>query len=422
MASRKVLGNDPFERGAATRPPAAGPSLPPSQAPHRRPPTPELQSPLLSGQEAVPPSTRPTAGDAHAHVPHPASPAAPLPRLEAPVVTEERPATPLAGAAEPSESCTPDPTAAAPQAPPSPEPRPRAQADQPPSLDPRGAEVSTLSRRPHGADRRGASVSAAVRGLFAAASAALRRAERPPELDLWGQDKELTRSLRPLAELLYERYWRVRTSGLEHVPSGPSLLVANHAGVLPLDGPVLHLALQRERPELPEARWLLDDQTLSAPVLGKLAVRLGAVRSTPEHAHRLLAEGRPVIVFPEGAQGAMKPFVERYQLQRFGRGGYLKVALREHVPVVPVAIVGSAESSPALPQLPLGLWGLEHLPIPLPPLPARWHLRFGPAVDLADASVDHEADPLWIEEKNLLVRDTIADMLAQLLAERASVF
>jgi 1-acyl-sn-glycerol-3-phosphate acyltransferase len=261
-----------------------------------------------------------------------------------------------------------------------------------------------------------------VRGLLDAARTLWRRQERPAPLDAWGKDVELARTLRPLAELLYERYWRVQTTGIENVPSGPCILVANHAGALPLDGPVLHLALRRERPELRESRWLLEEQALAAPFIGLLANRLGAVRSTPENAQRLLAEGRPLIIFPEGAYGPGKPFGERYQLRRFGRGGYLKVALREGVPVVPVAIVGSEESSPVLARLPLKLLGFDELPLTLPPLPARWHLRFGPSVDLQGRPADPEGDPLWVEEKNLEVREQIASMITELLAQRSHVF
>jgi 1-acyl-sn-glycerol-3-phosphate acyltransferase len=241
-------------------------------------------------------------------------------------------------------------------------------------------------------------------------------------VDGWGKDAGLSASLRPLAELLYEKYWRVRTSGIENVPAGACVLVANHAGALPLDGPVLHLALRRERPELAESRWLLEDQVFYAPFVGTLANRLGAVRASPDNAHHLLDEGRPVIVFPEGIHGLSKPFSERYQLRRFGRGGYLKIALRAKVPVIPVAIVGGEESMPLLARLPAGALGLQYLPITLPPLPARWYLAFGQPIDLSEAPHDAEADLAWVEKKNLEVRDRIESMLKDLLAAREGVF
>jgi 1-acyl-sn-glycerol-3-phosphate acyltransferase len=258
--------------------------------------------------------------------------------------------------------------------------------------------------------------------MLKAASAVLGLGPPSREVDDWGKDAALSRSLRPLADLLYDRYWRVQTSGVEHVPAGPCVLVANHSGALPLDGPVLHLALRRDRPELPDARWLLEDQLFFAPLVGALANRLGAVRATPENAHRLLDEGRPMIVFPEGLQGLTRPFSERHRLTRFGRGGYLKVALRARVPVVPVALVGGDEASPLLARLPGGAFGFEYLPLTPPPLPARWYVRFGPPVSLAGAPADLDAASAWVEARTLEVRDALQALLSGLVAERTGVF
>ncbi|MBL8916262.1 MAG: acyltransferase family protein [Archangium sp.] len=247
-------------------------------------------------------------------------------------------------------------------------------------------------------------------------------ASRTSEVDSWGKDADLTNSLRPLGELLYDKYWRVRVEGSENLPSGPFIIVANHAGALPLDGPILHLALRRERPDLSAARWLLEDQIFHAPFVGVLANRLGAVRANPENATRLLGDGHPLIVFPEGFHGLSKPFSERYQLRRFGRGGYLKIALRTKVPIVPAAIVGGEESMPLLAKIPGGILGVEYLPITLPPLPAKWHIRFAEPVSLDGAPSEPDHDLAWIERKNLAVRDQIEGMLTDLLRHRESIF
>jgi 1-acyl-sn-glycerol-3-phosphate acyltransferase len=262
----------------------------------------------------------------------------------------------------------------------------------------------------------------AARGLVGAVRSAVGLASRATEVDHWGKDTELASALRPLGELLYDKYWRVRVEGAEFLPPGPCLLVANHAGALPLDGPVLHLALRRERPELPDARWLLEDQVFHAPFVGVLANRIGAVRASPENALRLLDEGRPLVVFPEGFHGLSKPFAERYQLRRFGRGGYVKIALRAKVPVLPVAIIGGEESMPLLGKLPGGLFGVQYLPVTLPPLPARWHIRIAPPVDLSGAPAEPEQDLAWVERTNLAVRDQIEGMLTDMLQHRERVF
>ncbi len=251
---------------------------------------------------------------------------------------------------------------------------------------------------------------AAASGVARAAKAALGFGSNGP-VDTWGKDEALSRSLQPLGDFLYDTYFRVTVEGAEHLPDGPSIIVANHSGALPLDGPMLYYALQRERADLEPARWLVEDQVFHAPVLGLLINRIGAVRAHPENAVRLLEENRPVIVFPEGFLGISKPFTQKYQLKRFGRGGYVKLALKMRVPIVPVAIVGAEESMPLLAKIPAGPLGLPYLPLTPPPLPARWRIRFSEAMTPSGSP----EDLAYVQEQNDRVRDTIAGMLASML-------
>ena len=209
------------------------------------------------------------------------------------------------------------------------------------------------------------------------------------------------------------------------IPPGPVILVANHSGALPFDGPMVQQALCRERADLHEARWLVEDQIFHAPFLGTLGNRLGAIRACPENALRLLAEARPLIVFPEGVQGIGKVFRERYQLKRFGRGGFVKIALRTGAPIVPVAVVGAEESMPVLYKLPGSFFGVPYLPVtplgPLP-LPARWSIRFGEPIELGGASEEDEHDLPRVQRLTERTRESIQGMLTALLKERPSVF
>ncbi|WNG26366.1 acyltransferase [Cystobacter fuscus] len=241
-------------------------------------------------------------------------------------------------------------------------------------------------------------------------------------VDEYGKDAALGGVLQPVVDFLYEHYWRVSVQGASHVPTGPVLLVANHSGALPFDGPMLQQALSRERPDLQEARWLAEDQVFHAPMMGTLMNRLGAVRACPENALRLLDELRPVIVFPEGSQGMGKPFAQRYQLKRFGRGGFVKLALRTGAPIVPVAIVGAEETVPLLGKLPAGFLGLDYLPVTLPPLPARWTLRFGEPISMGDLPPEAAEDLSQVQRLTERTRESIQGMLQALLKERRSVF
>jgi 1-acyl-sn-glycerol-3-phosphate acyltransferase len=242
------------------------------------------------------------------------------------------------------------------------------------------------------------------------------------QLDVYGRDARLSEAVAPLVDFLYSRWFRVEVEGAAHVPAGGALLVANHAGALPLDGPMLHEALGRERPDLPDSRWLAEDQVFYAPLLGTLFNRLGAVRASPDSATRLLGEGRPVLIFPEGIQGIGKPFRDRYRLQRFGRGGFVKLALRTRRPILPVAIMGAEETLPLLGKLPGGLLGVPYVPVtPLPlPLPAKWRIRIGEPIEVPPGA--KETDLSVVESLVEATRSTIEQMLRELLDARGGVF
>ena len=227
-------------------------------------------------------------------------------------------------------------------------------------------------------------------------------------LDALGQDAQLVRDLTPLADFLYDWYWRITFEGAENLPTGRCVLAANHGAALPIEGPMLRLALERQRAEPSCARWLVEENILRIPVLGVLLNRLGAVTATPENAMKLLAEGRQLIVFPEGIQAIKKTFRDRYRLNQFGRGGFVKIAARAHAPIVPVSIVGAAEASPVLANLPLPSFGLKALPITVPPLPSKWCIRVGPSVDVRE--LDPE-DASAVAEVTEHVRSRVERML-----------
>jgi 1-acyl-sn-glycerol-3-phosphate acyltransferase len=417
--------------GSAPRPHAGTPSaVPLGSAPRAHPASPSVSV------DPHPHAGTPLAADLDGPTAHAASPGLafdPRPHAAAPVAAPLN--GPRAHPGSPTVRVDPRPHAGAPVAQ-ALDRGPTAHASSPMSADPEPHAASpsidhepvahpdapTTEAAPTERADAPTSLFGAFRGMARAVRSAVGLSSRATEVDAFGKDADLTAALKPLADLLYERYWRVQTSGIEHVPLGACVLVANHAGALPLDGPVLHLALKRERPELTSSRWLLEDQVFHAPFLGVLANRLGAVRASPDNAHRLLDQGRPLIVFPEGFHGLSKPFAERYQLKRFGRGGYLKIALRARVPVIPVAIIGGEESMPLLGKLPGKLFGVDYIPLTLPPLPAKWHLSFGEPIDLTGAPSDPEADLAWIERKNGEVRDRIESMLKDQLATRGGAF
>lgn len=257
--------------------------------------------------------------------------------------------------------------------------------------------------------------------------------ERSVEVDEFGLDPAAVERVRPLLEFLCERWWRVEVEGLEHVPcDAPALLVANHSGLLPYDGLVLAHVIERACGRRP--RFLLADWLVTLPFAQPRLARLGGVRACRENAQRLLRSGHSVIAFPEGAKGAAKVFADRYRVQRFGRGGAVRVALEEGVPLVPVSVVGAEEVHPILFKLTTVARsvGLPFLPVTptfpwlgpagLLPLPSKWRIRVGAPLPTGEADERAARDELLISRMTEELRGRIQQMVDEDRRARASVF
>jgi 1-acyl-sn-glycerol-3-phosphate acyltransferase len=261
----------------------------------------------------------------------------------------------------------------------------------------------------------------------------------PParEEDEWGFDEAFARSVQPALDVLYDRWWRVVAGGAEHVPeTGRVLIVANHAGVLPWDAAMITTALGRgTHPRArSDIRFMVLDRAFDLPWLSAAVRRLGGVPASPYNALRLLEQERAVVAFPEGAKGIGKPYSQRYRLERFGRGGFVEVALRARAPIVPCAVVGSEEIHPKLFELP----GVARLlrapyvpvtptfpllgPLGLVPLPSRWRIAFGPPIDLSGEGPEAADDRALVLEIAEEVRQRVQEMVYDELVRRGGAF
>jgi len=188
----------------------------------------------------------------------------------------------------------------------------------------------------------------------AAPEGALVRLPRPVEdprrsdVDEWGRSERARTLARTLYGPVYRHWFRVEWDGIDTIPgTGGALLVANHAGALPADAPVIMHGIEEERGR--PVYGLAADLFRTLPMVGTLWSRVGGVTAHPDNAYRLLADQQQlVLVFPEGTKGPGKSYEERYRLRRFGRGGFVEMAMRAGVPVIPIALVGSEESMPIL--------------------------------------------------------------------------
>jgi 1-acyl-sn-glycerol-3-phosphate acyltransferase len=264
----------------------------------------------------------------------------------------------------------------------------------------------------------------------------VRRVTGQYEVDPFGFDRELTeRVLAPAVRPLYRDWFRTEWLGVENVPSeGSGLVVANHGGTLPIDALVTKFGLFDQHPAHRHLRLLAADLAFRMPVVAPLARKMGNTLACHEDALRLLRSGELVGVWPEGYKGVGKRFRSRYRLQRFGRGGFVEIALRAGAAIIPSAIVGSEEAYPLLGDAkPLArLFGLPYFPITptfpwfgplgLVPLPSRWIVEFGEPIPTEEYGPDAWQDATLVFELTDRVRDTIQQMLFRNLSRRRSAY
>jgi len=255
------------------------------------------------------------------------------------------------------------------------------------------------------------------------------------ETDEWGLDWEFVEVIRPFFEFMYYRYWRIETSGLQNVPdTGRILLVSNHSGQLPWDGAMLTTALYSEHPYQRLSRNLYATWFPTLPFVSSILERGGQVLATVENGTRLLEQDELVTVFPEGIKGVGKLFKDRYRLARFGRGGFVKMALKTQSPMIPVSVVGAEEiyvsiyKSTSIAKL----IGFPFFPISLRfpwmgllgiiPFPTKWYIDIGEPIDTSDYDPNAAQNLVLVSQLSDQVRNIIQEMINTRLAQRDSVF
>jgi 1-acyl-sn-glycerol-3-phosphate acyltransferase len=215
------------------------------------------------------------------------------------------------------------------------------------------------------------------------------------------------------------RYFDAEVEGFEDLPEeGPMLLVGNHSGgTLVPDVAVFIAAWYRARGLESPLMALAFDAVFGLPAIGQAARRAGVMPANPDNAHEALASGASVLVYPGGDHDAYRPWTDRNRIDFGDRKGFVKLALREGVPVVPVVGHGAHESlvvisrgdkfssalgfdrlrttvMPLVWQLP---WGLSLPFVPGIPMPAKVSMRVGPAIDWSSYGPEAANDPATVD-------------------------
>lgn len=255
------------------------------------------------------------------------------------------------------------------------------------------------------------------------------------ETDEWGLDMEVVDAVKPFFDFMYYRYWRVQTSGIENIPEeGRALLVVNHSGQLPWDGAMVGTAVYNEHPEQRLVRTLYATWFPTLPFFSAMLTKMGQVLATEENGTRLLEQDHLVSVFPEGIKGVGKLFKDRYKLARFGRGGFVRMALLTGTPIIPVSVVGAEETYISLAKSPFiaKMIGFPFFPISITwpwlgplgfvPLPTKWYIDFGEPLAMETYGPEAASNLVLVSQLSDQVRNIVQEMIFVRLAQRKSVF
>ena len=254
----------------------------------------------------------------------------------------------------------------------------------------------------------------------------------------WGRSERIEGLIdKTVVDFLYRLWFRCEVEGIENVPAeGGALLVSNHSGALPPDATMIVKAIKEEHSRPRPLHLTVEHFFKGYPGFSMLLPKIGAVAAHPANVHRLLAdEQQLVLVFPEGRKGTEKLYKDRYRLRRFGRGGFVRAAMRAGAPIVPVCVVGAEEAAPIFAHLtPLQkLTGLIYAPLtPTFPhfgllgmagyLPAKFRIRFLPPIPTDQFGDEPWEDSALVQTIAHEVRAQIQDELVEMLAERKNVW
>jgi 1-acyl-sn-glycerol-3-phosphate acyltransferase len=244
-------------------------------------------------------------------------------------------------------------------------------------------------------------------------------------LSLEDRNPAMIERMLPFFSWFHDYYFRVITEGLEHIPeTGKVLLVGAHNGGLAAPDTVMmtyewlrHFGTQRPAYALMDARiWQVF------PGVARMAAWVGAVQADSQMAVKVLKQDAALLIYPGGVRDVFRPHSQRNKVCFFGRKGFIKLALMEEAPIVPLISHGAhdtllilADLYPQLAQLHrqgmpwlfgidpgacpiyLGLpWGLGIGPLPNIPLPVPLHMRVCPSImfDRYGPEAAHDADYL----------------------------
>jgi 1-acyl-sn-glycerol-3-phosphate acyltransferase len=257
------------------------------------------------------------------------------------------------------------------------------------------------------------------------------------------REPKFIESLMPVLGFLYDHYFRVQTSGWENVPEGKMLVVGSHNGGLasPDTSMMMYDWVRRFGAEKLIYGLMHPKVWEVSPPVAQLAMKAGAILAHPKNAHTALHSGASVLVYPGGAEDVFRPHQMRDKIYFAERRGFIKLALRENVPIVPAISWGSHDTlivladlyevmqqlhklgmpwlfgvDPLVFPIYLGLpWGLGIGPLPNIPLPAHIKTRICPPIVFEHYGRKAASDRSYVDQCYELVKNKMQQELDELI-------
>lgn len=253
------------------------------------------------------------------------------------------------------------------------------------------------------------------------------------DLDAW--DPDYIRRVLPLWRAVLTTYFQGEVRGLENIPeTGPALLVGNHSGGTMIVDTFL-FAAEFYAHFGPQRRFhqLAHDIAARLPATG--LSRWGTVAASHENARKAFDRGAPVLVYPGGDYETFRPTWHSDQIEFGGRKGFIKLALEQDVPIVPVVAIGGQETAlfatrgerlaevtgwaklTRIKVLPVAFappWGITVLDLPgRLPLPAKITVEVQPPIDVAERFGPDPDHDLVYDEITSEMQDTLSGLQSE---------
>jgi 1-acyl-sn-glycerol-3-phosphate acyltransferase len=265
-------------------------------------------------------------------------------------------------------------------------------------------------------------------------------AERAGDWSLDGPHESAMQGQKFFWNALIDYWFRMEMEGWEHLPESPALLIGIHSGA-PFVWDAWTVGVQwwrrfgQERP----LHGTAHDALMALPGVGGFFRSMGVLPAAPDSIMSALASGRDVAVWPGGEIDSLRPWPQRDRAILAGRKGFVKLAIRAGVPIVPIATVGGADAMPVLVRgdrlsrllrldrfarlkvFPIAVslpWGIAPAILPQLPLPAKIRTALQPAVRLG-TDPELAEDKEYVEDKYREVEDSIQRGMDALARRRA---